>query len=161
MAYGDRKCADSADPRDFHWLPYAWQDGAMCPYKWFIKTTGVTAYFQRLNDGLVLPVYGVGLEQVEWKLFDFYPIGPSWSLRITAYKDIRPGPPVHNIVFNFGVFLNLPDIIVASGSVLELSTYAIAERSVTMMYGAEPSEWFPNPVTITPVPWNTPDSPAG
>jgi hypothetical protein len=163
MPYGVRKKAGSTDPRDWNWVPKGWGVAAMAPYKFHLQSYGITQFYQRLNFGLVYPVLSSSYDHVTWRLWDFYPSGPIWSLELGVWDT----PQVDTLGGLYTVQWLCKVRVVSfgplqQGEILELWPDPIQTRVFNMIDvpTGNPSTNVPNPVTVTPVPWDTPDSPA-
>lgn len=152
------KRADSNDPRTWTWLPYGWYQECMPPLKWRMQTSGVTQYLQRLNTGLVLPLYTNNLNDAEYRLWDFYPSGPIWDLQINTF----PAPGLGGYTVVFTILIQFPAHINPQSSIKELLyPNPYGTLSFDMEDNYQPSTIIPNPVILTPLPYWEPDSLAG
>lgn len=161
MTRAIRKSPSSRDPRTWLWLHDGFAPGAVPPYKWKIQSSGITNYFQRLNGGLVLPLKSETGVSAAYEIWDFYPAGPTWRLFIAGYEPPMPGPTLVSTRFEVLIqFAGHTDP--ASGVIEQLYPVANSIRTVAMLKpDLSPHPDFPDVVTITPVPWWTPDSEVG
>lgn len=164
MPFGVSKTPGSNDPRNWNWLPYGWEFGAVSPYKYFLKSSGITLVFQRLNNGLVLPIYSNTPDVVRYQLWDFYPFGPTWDMWVRCYNTPQTPTVGPDYTVEWELVLQFPGHVNPQRGIIRyLYPPAIAERMFFMIDDGTglPSTYIPNPVTMTPVIWSTPVSPAG
>lgn len=157
MPYAVRKAPASNDPRSWAFLWMGWQYGQVPPYKWRLSTTGALAPFEALNAGIVLPVATYSDHEYLATGTLSGSLNPTYALEIFTADEPQPFPSDWTVRFTFTAVAD--GINEQAGELKQLWPVAIAQRSIDdVLPVPSGTRYIPNPLIITPVRWDTPES---
>jgi len=153
MPFGVTKWPGPCDPRDACFCIVGYDDGAVPPYKYFLKTTGAMAPFLALNAGVLIhfEVGGGG----DCIFFEFTTMPNVTYNLVTTVLGAPPFPPPPAATLRW----KLTVVATATGESQEGEQsarlpFAVDQPPSILTLPAMGPTLIPNPVTIEPRPWD-------
>jgi len=173
MPFGIRQVANSADPRDWHYLEH-WQTwaGRMPPiaYRWSSPGSCPLGHFLDLGTYVPPPLFFPFGWKHDFFWFDYTSIDigdppvPFFTktvwMKIVVYDPNEPLPlDPDGVPYNWALRIEIYDspftYTVAQAYAIDTPYDAVIHLAMLDGFGM-PNPLFPNGITLTPVPWDTP-----